>query len=180
MNLSLPSFFTAPFSRTSRAEAQSFDLEDDLVAEFVRRVKNRAFPLPGCIGFAREFDYSNGRTDVVLLTENGKVISVEAKLHDWRYALHQAYRNTCFSDYSFVLLPNDMAETANQYYIEFERRSVGILVLSGGGIDLIRGSNANEPIHDWLKEKASRTVINDGERIGRTKFRRLGSRNLST
>jgi hypothetical protein len=49
------------------------------------------------VSFACEFDYSRGRTDVVALRDGEHVIAFEAKLKDWRTALHQAYRNTCFA-----------------------------------------------------------------------------------
>jgi len=41
--------------------------------------------------------------------EANTLIAVEAKLKDWKYALHQAYRNTCFARQSFVLLPKAVA-----------------------------------------------------------------------
>src|SRR2546427_5324293 len=39
-------------------------------------------------------------------------ISFEAKLKDWRYALDQAYRNTCFAHKSYVVVPEATALTA--------------------------------------------------------------------
>src|SRR5690349_20380937 len=67
---------------------------------------------------AREFDYQRGRTDVVGVSQAGQVVSFEAKLDRWKDAMHQAYRNTCFSHRSYVLLPEPVAMRAKAASLE--------------------------------------------------------------
>jgi hypothetical protein len=50
---------------------------------------------------------------VVALTSAGRVLAFEAKLKDWREALHQAYRNSCFANGTYVVLPKSAAELAH-------------------------------------------------------------------
>ncbi len=66
----------------------------------------------GPVRVTPEFFYSRGRTDVVAVAEDENLITFEAKLTDWRTALHQAYRNTCFAHASYVVLPKKTALTA--------------------------------------------------------------------
>src|SRR5437764_481965 len=78
--------------------------EAGLVRAFVSRLHADGGPWK-VQGTAREFDYQRGRTDVVAVSGTGQVVAFEAKLDRWKDAMHQAYRNTCFSHLSYVLLP---------------------------------------------------------------------------
>jgi hypothetical protein len=127
--------------------------EETLVNDFIVQLPRSPFSRNGKIRVAREFDYNRGRVDILLLTEDGDLIAVEAKLEKWRDALHQAYRNTCFVHYSYVLLPEDVANRAIQYEIEFTNRSVGICYLSNGRIIIARKANRADPFQNWLIEK---------------------------
>ena len=51
----------------------------------------------GPVRVTPEFFDSRGRTDVVAVDQDETLIAFEAKLTDWKTALHQAYRNTCFA-----------------------------------------------------------------------------------
>jgi hypothetical protein len=130
-----------------------FETEQLLVSEFVALLESRNTPW-GEVQFTCEFDYSRGRTDVVLLQESGQVIAFEAKLNKWRGALHQAYRNTCFANRSFVLLPKRVALTASGYLQEFESRGVGLCYVDVDGLVVIHEALSNSPIEPWLASSA--------------------------
>jgi len=70
----------------------------------------------GTLKLAREFGYGRGRADLIAVDPYGRVIAFEAKIAAWREALHQAYRNTCFADYSYVVLPKKSARTAARHF----------------------------------------------------------------
>src|SRR5438105_2952246 len=80
----------------------------------------------GAVRVTPEFFYSRGRTDVVAVDEDESLIAFEAKLSDWKTALHQAYRNTCFAHSSYVVLPKKTALVAFRFVGEFEKRGVGL------------------------------------------------------
>jgi hypothetical protein len=61
-------------------------------------------------------------------------VSIEAKLHDWKRALGQAYRYKRFSNYSFVLLPTENADSAIQNMDLFIRYNVGLITLGKEGL----------------------------------------------
>jgi hypothetical protein len=104
----------------------------------------------GPVRITPEFFYSRGRTDVVAVAEDKSLIAFEAKLADWRTALHQAYRNTCFAHSSYVVLPKRTALAAFRFVGEFEKRGVGLCYVDDSALVVLRVSSHNEPIEPWL------------------------------
>jgi hypothetical protein len=139
----------------------TFDTEQMLVNNFVDLLESRSTPF-GDVSFACEFDYSRGRTDVVALRDGGHVIAFEAKLRDWRTALHQAYRNTCFAHQSFVLLPKVAALNALNCRAEFEMRRVGLCCLDGAHLVVLHDSPSTPPIEPWL---ASEVILQVNQHV---------------
>src|SRR5690554_1997168 len=90
----------------------------------------------GTVKVATEFFYQRGRTDLVVVS-GGNLIAFEAKLNKWRIALQQAYRNKCFADVSYVILPEREARIASRYQGEFERRGVGLCFVNSSGINIV-------------------------------------------
>jgi len=128
--------------------------ETALVDQFIKCLEASGTPW-GRVRIVREFSYQRGRTDVVAITEEGDVLAFEAKLTRWRTALHQAYRNTCFAHRSFVLLPEEVAMTAESHLSEFEHRGVGICCLSDDDIVVLQDGVRSEPLQPWLSREAS-------------------------
>ena len=131
----------------------TFETEKMLVDQFVGLLKANQTPW-GKVRFAREFDYARGRTDVIAAEGAHTLIAIEAKLSDWRRALHQAYRNTCFAHRSFVLLPQRTAFKALTFLAEFERRGVGLCYLGDTGLTILHDSPYSSPVEPWLASEA--------------------------
>src|SRR5438876_9276871 len=110
--------------------------ERELVDDFTRALAD-GLEAWGSVDFAEEFYYLRGRTDVVALTADGAVLAFEAKLLDWKEALHQAYRNTCFAHESYVVLPCHVARRAIRSDAEFTRRGVGLCTVDGGSLKIV-------------------------------------------
>jgi hypothetical protein len=138
----------------------TFATERKLVDTFVALLEANRTPW-GKLLYAREFDYSRGRTDIVAVAESEILIAIEAKLKDWKTGLQQAYRNTCFAHRSFVLLPKATALTALGSLAEFERRGVGLCYIEGGEIVVLQDSPLALPVEPWLVSEAISHV--DGE-----------------
>jgi hypothetical protein len=141
---------------------KAFGTEGILVDAFIECLDAVSSPW-GRTSIEREFDYRRGRTDVVAVTAEGKVLAFEAKLCRWRDALNQAYRNLCFADLSFVVLPKETAERALQCSAEFSRRGVGVCyVCATGRIVILHDADEAEPLQLWLRDavvqKAKNTV----------------------
>ena len=135
-------------------EPMTFTSEQTLVDTFVGLLETNRSPW-GEVRLAREFDYSRGRTDVVAVADADTLIAVEAKLTDWKYALHQAYRNTCFAHRSFVLLPKEAAIAAGVFLVEFERRGVGLCYIdSAANLVVPCDSPRASPVEPWLASEA--------------------------
>lgn len=130
-----------------------FSDEQSLVCVFVKHVQGVTSPW-GEIKIKSEFFYNRGRTDLVAVSEDGKVIAFEAKLKRWKTALHQAYRNKCFADLSYVVLPEDSALCASRYSGEFVRRGVGLCFVSHTDLAIIHEAAESAPLQPWLREQA--------------------------
>lgn len=139
-----------------------YSSEQELVACFLEQLADHnPWDSPT---YRTEFNYSRGKTDIVTISRNDEVIAIEAKLSRWKNALQQAYRNRCFADKSYVLLPLDVAQKASQYSREFERRGVGICCLQNGNITILKEATADEPIQGWLRQAAFKfTVSGDND-----------------
>jgi len=141
--------------QSSRPRLVSYQSEKTLVDEFV----NSLSILPGPWGMlqtAREFFYQRGRTDVIALADDGRIIAFEAKLTKWRNALHQAYRNTCFAHCSYVVLPKQVAVNAQKYVAEFKLRGVGLCyVCDNEGLVVLVEANESQPLEPWLSSQAA-------------------------
>jgi hypothetical protein len=135
--------------------------EQALVESFIDQLAAEQSPW-GDVQVAREFDYRRGRTDIVACTASDSVIAIEAKLTDWRGALHQAFRNRCFAHQSYVLLPKDLAFRAHQFAGEFDRRRVGICYLDDGQIIVLHPAIECDPIEPWLSARAKGFIDGGG------------------
>lgn len=134
----------------------TFMNEQALVDSFLSRLGTVSAPWQA-EQVATEFYYQRGRTDVVF-TVNQSVIAVEAKLQDWRTAMHQAFRNRCFAHRSYVLLPKDIALRAHRYAGEFDRRRVGICYLEETEIVVLHSAAESDPIEPWLSQRAKQHI----------------------
>lgn len=130
-----------------------FANEQGLVTAFISRLNEEGSPW-GAVQFATEFYYQRGRTDVIACTTEDFVIAIEAKLADWRSALHQAFRNRCFAHRSYVLLPKNTALRAYRYAGEFDRRRVGICYLEEDRIVILHPATNGDPFEPWLSRRA--------------------------
>jgi hypothetical protein len=125
--------------------------EAGMVLLFVELLRSGLSPWGG-VGILQEFGYVRGRTDVVVTTEDA-IIAFEAKLTNWRRALDQAYRNTCFAELSFVLLPADRARFVMRYAGEFEERGIGLCCIDNGELEILHAPTARRPLEPWLSER---------------------------
>lgn len=137
-----------------------FTDEKSLVVEFINQLRNTSSPWE-VLEYGTEFNYQRGRTDVIIVSADDKVIAIEAKLKKWKQALQQAYRNQCFADLSYVLLPITEVNKALKYDREFDKRGVGLCSVTENGIDIIYEAHESQPLQPWLKKKALDFVKNN-------------------
>lgn len=135
-------------------------LQDELVTSLLLGRNNHWRPLT----VATEFFYMRGRTDVIATSKSNHVIAFEVKLRKWKEALHQAYRNTCFAHFSYVVVPEEIAARIAEYEPEFSRMSVGLCYITSQ-MRLVVSVEAQrcDPIQPWLTEKALNTIRRSGE-----------------
>ena len=140
----------------------SYHSEAVLVTDLCLTLQSQNTPWK-CVSIAREFFYVRGRTDVIALDANGNIIAFEAKLHDWRTALQQAFKNTSFANISYVVLPQDVALRAFQYSYDFHRYSVGLCAILNSGINILIEAPFQEPLQPWLSSLAVEEIEEDLE-----------------
>lgn len=109
----------------------------------------------------REFRHESGTADLVGLGRAGEVVALEAKLHNWRVALHQAYKNTAFAHSSYVAMPLRHALLAYRYVEEFDLRRVGLIGVRGKQCFVLIRAQSVKPILPWLTARV-RSHITSG------------------
>ena len=136
-----------------------YKYESLLVEDFqsTLRVPENPFSISD-LGF--EFNYGNGRTDIIGRTPSGTLFAFEAKLIRWRNALNQAYRNSSFANYSYVVLPKLNAKNAKRMAHEFTRRGIGLCSVDHSRMNIEIPAPEQEPLQPWLKEKALQHIGN--------------------
>jgi hypothetical protein len=110
----------------------------------------------------REFQYPEGRADIIGSSSRSEVTAFEAKLDKWRVALHQAYRNSFYAHYSYVILPANRRLVALRHRHEFERRGVGLCTVNEKGIHIEIEACRKEPLRLWLTRNAVRATQAEG------------------
>jgi len=133
--------------------------EDHLVNELCSILKSKKCPW-GEVKILREFNYLRGKTDVIAIDSKNQIIAFEVKLHKWRKAAQQAYRNTGFAHISYVVLPIESVKTALKNISEFKRRSVGLCAIDSKSITILHPAVYQAPILPWLTKKAIATIKN--------------------
>ena len=125
-----------------------YELESDLVRDFQTIISgvHNTFTI---IAMAPEFNYVEGRVDLIAKDSNGDLVAFEAKLFRWRNALNQAYRNSSFAHYSYVVLPETTLENAVSYIDEFHRRGVGLCFFGSSGLIVEIPATRRNPIYPW-------------------------------
>lgn len=131
-----------------------YESENFLVETLLDELVSEGTPW-GLVDVQREFDYARGRTDVVVVTPALNVVAFEAKLTRWRDALQQAYKNRCYADASYIVVPKSTATQAMRFLHEFTRRGVGLCYIDcDEGLVVVSESCVSEPLQPWLRERA--------------------------
>lgn len=103
---------------------------------------------------AKEFDYREGRTDIIVTDRVGNLFAFELKLYKWKQALYQAYRNSSFAHYSYIVVPPQAARRAAMQEQKFIKRGVGLCSVEGTQINIEICASRTEPLRPWLTESA--------------------------
>jgi predicted RecB family endonuclease len=130
-----------------------FELESQLVGELEGILVSADNPFSQ-LALAFEFNYQAGKVDVIATNDCGELFAFEAKLTRWRIAVNQAYRNTSFSHYSYVVLPASAARNAVKWRHEFERRGIGLCSLGVDGMTVEIPASKRTPLLPWLTDSA--------------------------
>lgn len=138
-----------------------FPEEKGLVASFFAFLVGNRAPWKSRSAL-QEFDYSSGRTDVLSLSHGDELIAFEAKLSNWRKALHQAWRNTSYVNRAYVVLPRDRAAVALLHRQEFEELGVGLCLVDEAGVEVVIESQSKKPVILWLHNKARKALVTHG------------------
>jgi len=130
-----------------------FKLEKHLTKKLKKIITKSRYPFK-VANVAFEFNYTSGRTDILATTKRGHLIAFEAKLSRWRIAMHQAYRNSSFAHYSYVVLPASATKNALKKEHEFKKRGVGLCSVDSSGIKVEILAFKKRPIQPWITKSA--------------------------
>ncbi len=104
-------------------------------------------------GFLRKIETSTFQVTKEYIPGIDVVVSVEAKLKDWKRALFQAQRYKRFSDLSFVLLDGSQSATALKNIAVFQEKNIGLMCLSESEVEIhfIPQRNTNKVSEYYLR-----------------------------
>ena len=131
----------------------AYELESDLVKDFQTLIHGAPNKF-AIIAVAPEFNYIEGKVDLIAENSNGDLVAFEAKLFRWRNALNQAYRNSSFAHYSYVVLPETTLENVVSRIDEFHRRGIGLCFFGSSGLRVEISATRRSPIQPWLTNMA--------------------------
>jgi len=130
-----------------------FQKEIQIIEKFKNHLTNNSTPFDFS-EIAFEFNYINGRVDLIGSNSFGELFAFEAKLAKWRIALNQAYRNSSFAHYSYILLPSCKIYLALKNSNEFTRRGIGLCSINQDIIRIEIEAPKNDPLQPWLTSSA--------------------------
>ena len=122
------------YSLNSLSKGEEFTLSDfvnkfSISKQLSKKILNH-FENTGYV-YSSNKDIFVKKKDILPAVE--KVISIEAKINDWRKAIKQAYRYKRFSSQSFVLLPKGKERQAIINIKDFQKYNVGLVTLGKEG-----------------------------------------------
>lgn len=93
-----------------------------------------------------------GIPDIMINTN--EIISIEAKLKNWKRALRQAYRYKSFSEESYVFMDESYIGSPLKNIDEFKKYNIGLCGVTEKGINLYYKPIDTKPFSDELYNKA--------------------------
>lgn len=129
---------------------------------FVSEAKLVEFSLPLII---EEFRNENNKLDYIqepkglfgipdVIIFNGKVVSIEYKLKNWKQAIKQAYRYQSFSYETYVVLDMEYADVAKKNIDMFKKFNIGLGAVDNETIEFYYKPKKKKPFSNKLSEKA--------------------------
>lgn len=98
-----------------------------------------------------------GIPDIMIKSE--EIISIEAKLKNWKRALIQAYKYRCFSKKSYVYMDDEYIEAPLENIDEFKKFNIGLAGVSNEKIKIYYEPEEMEPFSKNLYIKAKNAFI---------------------
>jgi len=93
----------------------------------------------------------------VFSTKLGTTFSIEVKIKNWKEAYLQAQRYLCFSDYSYVALPDKYIRNVN--FDCFEESGIGILSINNDKVEEVLTAKKSEKCELILKYIITSKII---------------------
>ncbi len=89
-------------------------------------------------------------------------IAIEAKLHNWKRALKQAYRYKWFSHKSFVCLPSNTVKSAFRNISLFKDMEVGLIeICKNHGVKILYNPSPKRPISKEMSILLNECVLSE-------------------
>jgi len=131
--------------------------EKHLVESVSSQLSSGKSPWPP-LALSHEFNFVGGRADIIALDAEGRVLAFEAKLSRWRSAVNQAYKNTAFAHFSYVVLPEPSALVAAQAPEQFRLRSIGLCAACPDGLAVVFEAPQISPLLPGLTTEAAQAT----------------------
>jgi predicted transcriptional regulator len=102
-------------------------------------------------------------------TKLGTVISIEAKLKDWKNGFIQAQRYLCFSDYSYLALPSDKIQNVD--LDKLRNKGIGLLSVENDKMREVLQPRKSNQCNYSFKYLVTSEILYDNNNIGKKRRR---------
>jgi len=137
----------------SKKMTTRFKNEKELVNTFITHIENNQYDVK-LVSWSSEFNFSGGRTDIIAGGAKRELYVFEAKLSNLGKVINQAFRNTAFADYSYVVLPENKKDAVTKLASEFKRRKIGLVFVNHEKAWTEIDAHRQLPVLPWLRAKA--------------------------
>lgn len=135
----------------------AFKNEKELVTTFITHIENNQYDVK-LVSWSSEFNFSGGRTDIIAGNAQKELYAFEAKLNNLGKVINQAFRNTAFANYSYVVLPENKKRAVAKFASEFKRRKIGLVFVNHEKAWTEIDAYQQLPVLPWLRDKATENL----------------------
>jgi len=148
--------------------ASFMEIQDEILLSF-EKVKQYIIALEKLNLIKIKHDYVQIIKDV-FLSKLGTTFSIEVKIKDWKTANLQAQRYLCFSDYSYIAMPDKYIQNIKTDL--FKESGIGILSVRDGKVDEILTAKKSKTCELILKYIITSKIIQSKNAIEKRHLRK--------
>jgi hypothetical protein len=98
--------------------------------------------------------------DILLVHPSGNIVAIEAKISDWKKALHQANTYSLLADYSYILMPQKK-KLNPEFIIKLGKHGIGLMLYDSDSntLKIVKDAKPSKLIFEPARERLDKRLI---------------------